>query len=172
MLRFQRGDSVQRWREAHARLANRYRVWCDDLSDKPDWSNPMWQEYRAEEAYHRPCANPTMLTQVLQDAIAAARAGPAAARRWIRAAAHAYLEHFEEALRDFDQSLALDPTNVWDLSRYANTLMLMGRYDEAVADFDQAIQLAPKYAWAIAHRGETYQAMGRYVRAYRRLPRS
>ncbi|MGH3709972.1 MAG: tetratricopeptide repeat protein, partial [Pseudonocardiaceae bacterium] len=82
MLRLRRGDSVQHWREAHSRLADRYRAWRDELSDKPDWANPAWQDHHAEEAYHRLCANLATLPQVLQDAVAAAKAGPSAARRW------------------------------------------------------------------------------------------
>jgi tetratricopeptide (TPR) repeat protein len=75
------------------------------------------------------------------------------------------MERYEEALKDFDQAIELNPKYDWAIANRGYTYRLMERYEEALKDFNCAIELNPKYDWAIAHRGKTYRSMKRYEEA-------
>ncbi|MBD2576775.1 ATP-binding protein [Oscillatoria sp. FACHB-1406] len=72
------------------------------------------------------------------------------------------MERYEDALKDLDKAIELDPKYDWAIARRGNTYRLMKRYEDALADFNRAIELDPEYKWAIAQRGETYRLMERY----------
>jgi len=73
----------------------------------------------------------------------------------------------EEALRDFDQAIALDPALAPTYYNRGNTLADMGRREEALRDYDQAIALDPTYALVYSNRGTTLDALGRRKEALR-----
>ena len=75
------------------------------------------------------------------------------------------LQRYDEALRDYDQAIALNPNLAQTYSNRSNTYQALQRYDEALRDCDQAIALDPNYAKAYNNRGNTYQALRRYDEA-------
>ncbi len=72
---------------------------------------------------------------------------------------------YEEALKDFNLAIELDPNYTWAIVSRGLTYRKMECYEEALQDFNQAIELDPKSAWAIAFRGRTYRKMERYEEA-------
>ncbi|GAX42814.1 tetratricopeptide repeat protein [Tolypothrix sp. NIES-4075] len=75
------------------------------------------------------------------------------------------MERYEEALKDFDCAIELNPNLDWAIAYRGKTYRSMKRYEEALKDFDCAIELNPKLDWAIANRGYTYRLMERYEEA-------
>jgi len=73
----------------------------------------------------------------------------------------------EEALRDYDQAIALDPTYAQAYSNRGLTLAELGRREEALRDYDQAVTLDPALAPAYANRGITLRSLGRREEALR-----
>ena len=80
--------------------------------------------------------------------------------------------HHQEALRDFDRTLQLEPADAWAFARRGETYRVMGRHQEALRDFNRSLQLEPDNAWALRSRGDTYRDMGRHQEALRDLDRS
>ncbi|WP_255950126.1 tetratricopeptide repeat protein [Streptomyces odontomachi] len=97
MLRLQRTQSPDRWREQHTRLADahgqRRRTVEDALStDDRDlyWNDADWQTHRRNETYHRLCADPRgALPAALLDLVDACDAGADTLRRWAQIVARA-----------------------------------------------------------------------------------
>jgi tetratricopeptide (TPR) repeat protein len=75
------------------------------------------------------------------------------------------MEHYEEALKDFDLAIELDPKYGSAIANRGRTYHLMGRYEEALKDFDLAIELNPKDNRAFSLRGRTYRRMKHYEEA-------
>ena len=67
---------------------------------------------------------------------------------------------------DFRQALALDPTDIRVLSRYANMLLVVGRYDEAAATRRKGIEQDPLDDSNWAGLGEVLVALGNHPAAY------
>jgi tetratricopeptide (TPR) repeat protein len=74
---------------------------------------------------------------------------------------------YDEALRDSNQALELEPNNAFALARRGDTYRMLGRYDEALRDFNQALEQEPTNAPALRTRGDTYRMLGRYKEALR-----
>jgi tetratricopeptide (TPR) repeat protein len=75
------------------------------------------------------------------------------------------MKRYEEALKDFDQAIELNPKYHWAIAHRGKTYRSMKRYEEALKDFNLAIELNPKLDWMIANRGSTYRQMERYEEA-------
>ncbi|MFD0742045.1 hypothetical protein ACFQ1L_09300 [Phytohabitans flavus] len=83
MIRIQRTQSPKRWRESHSRLAAAHEAWRNSLGANNEWLNAEWFYHRSEESYHRLClAADETLPESLILAVAAAKSGASAARRW------------------------------------------------------------------------------------------
>jgi tetratricopeptide (TPR) repeat protein len=78
-----------------------------------------------------------------------------------RAKTYGLIKRYEEALKDFDQAIELNPKYLLAIAYRGETYGLMKRYEEALKNFDQAIELNPKLDWAIASRGEISRSMQR-----------
>jgi tetratricopeptide (TPR) repeat protein len=72
---------------------------------------------------------------------------------------------FDEAIRDYDKAIALNPS--FDKAFYDRAVAFnkIGRVDRALADFDRAITLDPLYAPAYSQRGSLYLKMGVHDKA-------
>ena len=70
----------------------------------------------------------------------------------------------DEAIRKFDECLALDPLNL----TYNSTILLnkaialnkKGKNEDALKSLNLCIKMNPEYAKALVKRGEIYQALG------------
>ena len=82
-----------------------------------------------------------------------------------RAALYKDLRRNDEALRDLNEAIQLDPeqARAYELRGYVHGVG--GRIDQAVADFDQAVELDPRRGASWANRGMAYSQQGDMVTA-------
>jgi len=71
----------------------------------------------------------------------------------------------DEALRDFDQAIRLEPAFAEAHNSRATVLQALGRRDQAVAAFDVAVALKPAFVEAHNNRGVVLAELGRLVEA-------
>ncbi len=69
------------------------------------------------------------------------------------------IKRYEDALADFDHTIALDSTYTWAINRRGEIYHLMERYEDALADFDRAIAL-DENDWARYKRAYIYFILG------------
>jgi len=84
-----------------------------------------------------------------------------------RGTTYADLQRYDEALRDYDQAIALNPNDATAYYNRGLTYHNLQRYDEALRDYDQAIALNPNDAQAYNNRGNTYHNLQHYDEALR-----
>ncbi len=75
------------------------------------------------------------------------------------------LGQHEEAIKDFDKSIDLDPTNSSAFNNRGNAKHNLGQYDAAIRDFNEAIELAPNDSSAFNNRGAAKIKLGQYEEA-------
>lgn len=89
-----------------------------------------------------------------------------------RGVAHWREQRHEQALADFEKSIALNPDYAPVYNNRGNVFMQMGRIEDAIKDFTRAIELAPAYGAAFNNRGNAYLALGRIAEAEADLRRA
>jgi Flp pilus assembly protein TadD len=78
-----------------------------------------------------------------------------------RQATHAAAaQDFENAIRLYDQAIAVDPLHAEAYYKRGNALKTLGRLDAAILSYAQAIERKPDYAYAYCNRGVVQQALG------------
>ena len=82
-----------------------------------------------------------------------------------RASAYFSQGLIEQAIRDLDQAVKLNPNYAHAFVHRGMAYRSMGQYDRAIQDFDQAIKLEPNYTHAFAERGSAYSHQGQHQRA-------
>ena len=82
-----------------------------------------------------------------------------------RANALAGKGQYAAAIKDYDQSIKLDPKYAIALNNRGVAYHNIGEYDRAIADFDGAIQLSADYASAFVNRALAYEKKADYSRA-------
>lgn len=65
----------------------------------------------------------------------------------------------ELSLGDFNQAIALDPTDPSYFHNRANILLALGRYDAAISDLSAGLKIDPQSAGLYSARGHAYQFM-------------
>ena len=80
--------------------------------------------------------------------------------------------NYEDALKDFDRAIEIDPDYKWAIAHRGITYRLMKSNEDALKDFDRAIKVDPDYNLAIAQRGITYGEMKRYEDALKDFDRA
>lgn len=71
----------------------------------------------------------------------------------------------EDALKDFERAIQLNPNNWRALHNRGVSQAMNGKNKEALADFNRAIELEPNYANSQFNRGEVYSALGNFPAA-------
>lgn len=71
----------------------------------------------------------------------------------------------EEAIKDFNEALRLDPKSVTTYINRGIVMGMLGRNEEAIADFNEAIRLQPNSAAAYCYRGVAQHNLGRLEEA-------
>lgn len=64
---------------------------------------------------------------------------------------------YEQAISDFNESLAVDSTNAYLYGHRGNSQRLLGNYSNAIKDLTVAIQLKPQEPWFYYMRGWIYE---------------
>lgn len=193
MLRLQRRQSPQRWREQHQRLAAFFGGRREELEgslrrDDP-WGDESWHELRLAESYHLLCADPHgALPDVLRDAVHACVVAASVGRTWARLLVEAgedgdadavrrWGQHLREALGDDADGvpnalgLLLRKADLGIAERVAayterGRLARVSRDLEAsLTDYDRALELELDYVRALGGRSRTYAALGRWQEA-------
>jgi len=75
----------------------------------------------------------------------------------------------EEALKQIDLALKLDPMNPFITTFYAVDLFMARKYDESIRAFNDALNLSPGYPFALTILWQAYLAAGRTEEAYATL---
>ena len=86
-----------------------------------------------------------------------------------RANALAGTGQYAAAIKDYDESIKLDPKYAVALNNRGVAYHNMGEYDLAIGDFDAAINLSTDYASAFVNRALAYEKKGDYARALKDL---
>jgi tetratricopeptide (TPR) repeat protein len=68
--------------------------------------------------------------------------------------------NYHRAIRDYDQSIKLNPNHARAFNNRGVAYQKMSEYDRAIKDFDESIKLHPNNASAFANRAETFRSMG------------
>jgi tetratricopeptide (TPR) repeat protein len=84
----------------------------------------------------------------------------------LRALALSLIGRYDEAIADYDQSLAIDPDHAVTLNNRAWALFKMGRIEEALPDVEKSLQRDNASPHAFDTRAHVYQARGQPNRAY------
>jgi len=74
-----------------------------------------------------------------------------------------------EALRCYEQALALEPNHTGALVNKGNVLSELGMFDQAMSGFDAALKIDPKYEMAWLNRALCLQGNGQHDRAIKSL---
>jgi hypothetical protein len=69
------------------------------------------------------------------------------------------LKLYQEAIKDFSQSIRMKPGYAEAFNNRGNTYYELDQYEKARADFDQSIRIKPKYSKAHMNRGLVYFQM-------------
>ncbi|WP_158608395.1 tetratricopeptide repeat protein [Stagnimonas aquatica] len=75
------------------------------------------------------------------------------------------LGRWQDSLKHFEASLALDPVNAPALAEWGLTLMGLRRFDAALTTFDRALELSPADAQLLGRKASAYLALGRLPEA-------
>ena len=100
-------------------------------------------------AYHSP------LVVVLQDA----------EQYFIRGNNHFQQGQYEEAIKDYDEAIRLNPEYALAYNNRGTAKSKSGQYEEAIEDFDKVIELNPKDAVAYNNRGYAKNRLGQHEEA-------
>ncbi len=73
----------------------------------------------------------------------------------------------DNAIKDFDACIRLNPTAAIFFNSRANAWKARKDFDKAIPDYDEAIRLDPKYALAIRNRGDAWSEKKEYDKAIR-----
>ena len=87
------------------------------------------------------------------------------AARHFLGVARAQAGRLEEALRDIDLALEIQPGDAEALLNRANVLKLLGRMQEALSGYENALSSKPGWPQAENNRGTVLQALGRHDEA-------
>ncbi len=81
---------------------------------------------------------------------------------YIRAMAEESLDRYEEAIKDYNHVIRINPyNNVIVYNERGSAKGYLGRNEEAIEDYDQAIRIKPNYADAYINRGNAKKKLGR-----------
>lgn len=82
-----------------------------------------------------------------------------------RGATYARLEMHDNALKDYEQAISLDPSLARPYFNRARTYSTLRRNDEALANYLRAVELNPDYTTAHNNLGIVYERLGRHDEA-------
>lgn len=80
-------------------------------------------------------------------------------------AALVFLGRFDEALKQFDKAIEINPQDALAWGNKGVALDELGRYEEAITCYDKAIEINSKYAEAWYNKGVALGYLGRYEEA-------
>jgi tetratricopeptide (TPR) repeat protein len=84
---------------------------------------------------------------------------------WLRACAYYDLQIMDEALKDLDQALILNPNNLDFLSLKGSIHLQLRKYQDAISVFDKILEIDFEYKKAYMGRGAAYFDLGNKINA-------
>jgi len=100
------------------------------------------------------------IIQICTRAINATGGTSRAAALHSRSHGYMYKGELDRALADLDESVKLNPTDLWARSSRANIYRMKGSYDRALSELNEIIRRDPKSIGAHADRGVLYKERG------------
>jgi len=160
-----------------------YRLWWK-LVGGPAWAQVLVQEYiqpmPGAHILEIGCGPGTILRYLPQSeylgfdlsskyiAMAKKRLSPNDADSFYgRALEYAENADYDQAIRDYDQALRINPTYVDALFGRGLAYAHRGDYSEAIQDYNHVLQINPTYTEAFNSRGVAHAHMGEYSEAIR-----
>jgi tetratricopeptide (TPR) repeat protein len=80
----------------------------------------------------------------------------------LRASAYLDKQRYEQAIKDYDEVIRLDPGYPLAYINRGRAHRAIGNIDAAIKDYDAAIKITPGIAFAYNNRGNAYRAKGEY----------
>jgi tetratricopeptide (TPR) repeat protein len=74
-------------------------------------------------------------------------------------------QYEDRALKDYDETIRLAPSNRAAYNNRGNVYMSKRQYDRAIRDYDEAIRLDPNEPMYIKNRANAFRVTGQYERA-------
>jgi tetratricopeptide (TPR) repeat protein len=75
------------------------------------------------------------------------------------------LGQHEEAIKDFDEAIRLDPKDSFAFRNRGYSKQSLGQHEEAIKDYNEAIRLDAKDSFAFINRGYSKNKLGYYEEA-------
>ncbi len=72
---------------------------------------------------------------------------------------------YEDAIFNYDQTLASNPKNIIALTNKGAALASLGRYQEAISNYDKALEIDPQNVNALNNKGNALASLSRYQEA-------
>ncbi|WP_405553551.1 tetratricopeptide repeat protein [Streptomyces sp. NBC_01171] len=199
MLRLQRQQSPQRWKEQHSALAEAFRQRCreleGDLSSTDDpWEDERWRGHKLQETYHRLCGDHhAALPAALRELVDAYDHDITTLRRWTQTLSRAGQDADAPLVRKWGRDIAAaleEPQpgaavlalllSRGNLDASGQSLVHTirgwesrrdGDYEQSATEYTRAIELDPTPR-AIRGRGEAFRRARRYEEALADLDRA
>jgi tetratricopeptide (TPR) repeat protein len=76
-----------------------------------------------------------------------------------------YLHDYDSAIRSFNRSIKIDPSNAKTYYNKGIVLAEMGKYNESLQPFQEAINISSSFAKAWNQKGRSYSALKQYDKA-------
>jgi len=86
--------------------------------------------------------------------------------------AHWKKTKFDDAIRDFDKSIEIDPRYAFAWSNKGGVLNDLHKYDEALFAVDKAIEIDPQLAFAWVNKGNALRNQGKFDDALQAVERA
>ncbi len=107
------------------------------------------------DSHHVPLPQPAPSVRIAT--VEAVVAGPKTAREFFeRGNIWKHEREYDKAIKDYDEAIRLDPTNVLVYVNRASVLNDIWSFDKAMQDCDRALQLDPKLAVAFSTRAQVW----------------
>jgi len=148
---------VREWAETIAKAGK-----DAESSDTENWGNSLVSGLDAYLA-----KNYALALKMFEDLVTKGKLQPkwlSVALDW-RSLMYKLTKNYQEAIRDFDWSININPNNFWTFENRGDTYYLLGSYETALRDLNQAVSLNSASARIFELRGDVYRAMGRYLDA-------
>jgi len=89
-----------------------------------------------------------------------------------RGVAYAKLNQYEQAIKDYDKAIELNPNYAEAYNNRGNAYAKLNEHERAIEDFNKAVELNPNLAEAYGNRGIVYSEIQRYEESARDLKKA
>ena len=152
--------------------AEAYRLYGMSLSQQPDNSNLTLAEEQFRKSLNLNPTDPLSLEALGENLKAQGRVAEAVDSYWRAAAYLVSSGRIDEAEKDIEGALDINPHHAELLMMKGYTLVFKGRHEDALLTIDESLSLAPDNAATLALKGQTLAILSRETEAVEYLQRA